>query len=859
MGGGHRRASRIRPAIVAWAALFLSLALPPAWAGAVPMDLHPAASFLGELDLDRAGYTVAVVEDVNGDGLDDLLIGAPGSQVHGSWTGQAYLVLGRPSGWAMDTDLGLADASFLGETDGDQAGFSLAGAGDVDGDGFGDLIIGALDNEEADPSAGQVYLVLGRAAGWAMDTDLGAVDASFWGEAAGDQAGWGVAGAGDVDGDGFDDLLVGAPWNDEAGDRAGQSYLIPGSAGGWAMDTSLASAGASFLGEVAGDKAGRVVSGAGDVNGDGFDDLLVQAPDNSENGSSAGQVYLWLGPGAGWTTDMDLAQADASFLGEDHGSGWLAPAGDVNGDGYDDVLIGALYDGEAGGNAGQVYLWLGRAAGWAMDTDLGAVDASFLGETGGDRAGAVSPAGDVNGDGYDDLWIGAENNGTHGNDAGAGYLVLGRASGWAMDTDLSAAEGIFLGEAEADYAGAAVGGGGDVNGDGYDDLIVGAHGNDENGYYSGQTYLILGFPDEDQDGDGYGIWGGDCDDTDPAVHPGAAEVCNGVDDDCDGVVDGDDADGDGLIECDGDCDDTNASVYPGAPELCDGLDNDCDGIVADYELDLDGDGTIGCEECDDGDASVYPGAPETCDDGVDSDCADDLQETEEDDDGDGFSECGGDCDDADAEVAPDAEETCNGGIDDDCDELTDEDGDGDGDGHSICDGDCDDGDPLAHPTASEICDGIDNDCNGAVDDRDYDQDGYLACEDDCDDEDVDVHPGAPEVPYDTIDQDCDGEDLDDQDGDGYPGGPYGDDCDDGDPHVFPGAEEDCGDGVDGDCDGVADEVDDSCLPGEGTDCRCAVHGRGSARGWPIAAAALLAVLRRRLASSRRGVLRGRRA
>jgi len=260
----------------------------------------------------------------------------------------------------------------------------------------------------------------------------------------------------------------------------------------------------------------------------------------------------------------------------------------------------------------------------------------------------------------------------------------------------------------------------------------------------------------DGDGDGATICGGDCDDAAVAVGPALAEACDGLDTDCDGSADfpGElvDSDGDGAPLC-ADCDDGSADVGPGLPEVCDGLDTDCDGAVpADETADGDGDGWVDCADCAPADPSVHPGAADPCD-GVDGDCG---GEPELDADGDGTLSCAGDCDDAEPTVWPGAPELCDG-VDNDCDgspaavEV-----DGDGDGVLACAQDCDDGDPQTSPLAAEICDGLDNDCDGVIplDEDDVDADGYVACEE-CDDTDASVWPGAPET-CNGVDDDCNG-------------------------------------------------------------------------------------------------------
>jgi hypothetical protein len=263
--------------------------------------------------------------------------------------------------------------------------------------------------------------------------------------------------------------------------------------------------------------------------------------------------------------------------------------------------------------------------------------------------------------------------------------------------------------------------------------------------------------------------------TDPCnAAPGFGESWSvgdtrGLDNDGDDLYDGDDPDCetcldldlDGVTDCDGDCDDADPNTWPGAPELCDGVDNDCDGVVPPDELtDADGDGAPACADCDESDAAVFPGAPELCD-GIDNDCDGIVPADEVDDDGDGFAECDGDCDDADGAVFPGAPEICDG-VDNDCNGVADDDPgcgcpDDDGDGVSTCDGDCDDADPAVYPGAPELCDGIDNDCDGIVpgDEIDDDGDGFAECDGDCDDGQAGVNPEGVEI-CDGLDNDCNG-------------------------------------------------------------------------------------------------------
>jgi len=476
--------------LVAWLNIF-PIADVGAGPGHLKVDLQNTdASFVGLMAQDYAGYAVTVAGDVNGDGYDDLIIGAS------SWqqAGEAYLILGGPSGWKMRTSLSQANASFLAESANDMLGGGSAGGCDVNGDGYDDILIGAADNSEVAQMSGEVYLVLGKPSGWAMDTPINtAAVASFRGEAYMHYAGQYLSCAEDINGDGLDDILIGVPASSYTGTIAGQTYIFFGKKTGWAMDTSLASADASIVGETVGDGSGGTVKGVGDVNGDGLGDLIIGAAGNIDGGgqdgdvnNQAGQVYVIFGRKTGWSMHMPIYNANGSYWGQvDDHLGWaISGAGDVNGDGLNDILIGSPYTNAQHNRQGKANLILGKKLGWAMDLGLAAsCDASFIGLMPPDTTGfSVASAGDFNGDGYDDIIIAARSI-DH-----TAYIVFGKPKDWSRDMDLTNADIRFNGTWNPNSMSS-----GDVNGDGLSDVLIGDAYDDTAASNAGQAYLTFGF------------------------------------------------------------------------------------------------------------------------------------------------------------------------------------------------------------------------------------------------------------------------------------------------------------------------------------------------------------------------------
>lgn len=462
---------------------------------------------------DNSGFSVSAAGDINGDGFDDVIIGANNAAPGGNISaGSSYVVFGKAGGFTSAISLSGLDGTNGFRLDGDEAnvdsGISVSSAGDINGDGFGDLVVGA---PRGIGSGAASYVVFGKLSGFASVINVSGLDGSngfqITGPAPGHGFGHSVSSAGDVNGDGFDDLVLGAYLDSN---QAGSSYILFGKSGGFASSISVTTldgtSGFRLDGIGTIDWSGSSVSHAGDVNGDGFDDLIIgafQAWPNDVVG--AGSAFVVFGNSGGFTSAISLSTLDGTngfrldgVSSSAQAGKSVSSAGDVNGDGFDDLIIGSPVADPAGNFfAGTSYVVFGKSAGFTSAINLATLDGTNGFKLNGanfDVSGStVSGAGDVNGDGFDDVIVG---NGSVV-DAGNSYLVFGKSGGFSSEITLSALNGTIgfriNGAADDDRAGTSVSRAGDVNGDGFDDLIVGAYLADPGGNSgAGSSYIIFG-------------------------------------------------------------------------------------------------------------------------------------------------------------------------------------------------------------------------------------------------------------------------------------------------------------------------------------------------------------------------------
>lgn len=463
-------------------------------------DVYGGFTIIGESLGDNFATSVADVGDMNGDGIDDVIIGARFHNIPSFYFGNAY-----GAGYVIFGSLGLSGQTILagsldgmigfkieGGVYGGQMGFSSSYAGDINDDGFDDAIIGAQD-------ANSAYLIYGSGEAFPsainVGTDLDGTNGTRLLGYGGLAGSW-VSDAGDFNNDGIDDVVVNARY-------ANSSYVVFGQSGGLGTQFALSSLdgtnGFRIVGGNGGDQAGLNIENLGDVNNDGIDDLGIRTV-------ASQQVSVLYGSTVSFPATFNLGAIDGinGFNIPLPSNGHLAGLGDINGDGIDDFAVGSGIASPFGRyRAGETYVVFGQDGNFSSSFDLADLDGSngftIAGAQANDQLSvSVTTAGDVNGDGLDDILVGAYRATRDGQvDRGEAYLIFGKSTGFAASYDLAAFDPawgyVFQSDGTSDYLGLSLSDAGDLNGDGFGDIILGARGAYPSG--RGRAFVVYGGED----------------------------------------------------------------------------------------------------------------------------------------------------------------------------------------------------------------------------------------------------------------------------------------------------------------------------------------------------------------------------